>query len=329
MIEELDQPSKTAGLTYVPPGGADNIVRVFYLAHVSVPREIQEMINIIRSMTEMQLVSAYNPANAIVLRGAHAQIEQAEWIVKGLDIAPDQPLPPVAAAQVEVPPGSLTLTNPAARAYHTRQNQARIFYLKNNQTPAQVQEMVNVIRSVTEIQRITAFNTLRAICLLSNPAQAAATEWLVNELQKPTPQADTEDSYYMTPEFGVDGEVRVFFVPSLQTPQATQQLVNLIRGAKIQRITPYNPSKAIVIRGAAGAGRSGRTGGSAVRKEVKPAELTDALIPSQPTLCRSDGYWHRGAFQCVSCAKKSSGPGPPGSVDWLRYSVNLFQPGLS
>jgi hypothetical protein len=227
LIGELDQPTKS-NLTYVPPGGADSVARMFYLAHVSTPQQVQELVNVIRSMTEIRPMSAYRPAKVIVLRGTHAQAEQAEWIVRGLDLAPDQALPPVAATQVAFPPGS-TLQSADARAYHMRHNQARIFYLKDNETPQQTQEMVNVLRSVTEIQRITAFNALRAICVLDAVPQADAAAWLVSELEKPTPQAAVEDRYYMTPEFGADGEVRVFFVPSLQTSQATQHLVNLIR----------------------------------------------------------------------------------------------------
>ena len=252
VIGELDQPTKAAGLTYSPPGGADSVARMFYLAHMSAPQQPQELVNVIRSMTEIRPIVSYNPAKAIILRGTHAQVEQAEWIVKGLDLAPDQALPPVAATQVAVPPGS-TLQSADARAYHAKHNQARIFYLKNNETPQQVQEMVNALRSATEMQRITTFAALRAICVLGTESQAATSEWLVNELEKPTPQAAAEDRYYITPEMATaDGEVRVFFVPSIQTAEATQHVVNLIRRAGVQRITAFNSAKAIVIRGTTG-----------------------------------------------------------------------------
>ncbi len=252
IIGELDQPTKAADLTYITPGGADSVARMFYLAHVGSPQQIQELVNVIRSMAEIRPIAVYNPAKVIVLRGAHAEVEQAEWIIKALDLAPGQALPPVAATEVAFPAGSLALENPDARAYHMRHNQQRIFYLKDHETPLQTQEMVNVLRSVTEIQRITSFNALRAICVLGTASQADAAAWLVSELEKPAAKAAAEDSYYMTPEFAADGEVRVFFVPGLQTPQATQHLVSLIRTASIQRVTAFNPTKAIAIRGTAG-----------------------------------------------------------------------------
>jgi len=251
IIGELDQPTKAADLIYITPGGADSVARMFYPAHVDSPQQLQELVNVIRSMSEIRPIAIYNPAKVIVLRGANAQVEQAAWIIKALDLAPGHALPPVAATQVAFPPGS-TLENPEARAYHMRHNQQRIFYLKNHETPQQIQEMVNVLRSVTEIQRITSFNALRAICVLGTADQADAVAWLVSELEKPAPQAAAEDRYYLTPENAADGEVRVFFVPGLQTPQATQQLVTQIRMARIQRVTSFHSAKAIVIRGTAG-----------------------------------------------------------------------------
>jgi len=250
IVAELDQPTKAADLTYLAPGGADSMARMFYMAHLSTPQQLQELVNIIRSMTEIGLISAYNPARAIVLSGTQAQVEQAGWLVKELDLAPDQALPPVAAMEMAFPPGS-TAATADARAYHMRHNQARIFYLKNHETPQQIQEMVNVLRATTEMTRITVFSSLRAICSLGAPAQADAAAWLVSELEKPTPQAAAEDRYYLTPEYQADGEVRVFFVPG-QTSESAQRLVNLIRRANIQRVTVFDSGKAIVIRGAAG-----------------------------------------------------------------------------
>lgn len=72
LIGELDQPTRAANLTYLPPGGADSVARMFYLAHVSTPQQVQELVNVIRSMTEIRPMSAYNPAKVIVLRGTHA-----------------------------------------------------------------------------------------------------------------------------------------------------------------------------------------------------------------------------------------------------------------
>ena len=242
LIGQLDRPDKSANLTYMPPGlveRADDgaklpaVVRIFYLAHAANPQQVQEMINSIRSITYLQRTTAYNPSSAVILRGTQAKIALAEWIVKGLDIAPGK-TPAPAETPVTFVPGEV----------------AQIFYLTNGQTAQQTQEIVNTIRTLGDIQRITANNQLPAIVLRATGAQAAVATWLVGELDKPAPGTQAVDSYVM--QEAADGVLRVFYLPDIQSPDVMQQLVNQIRGAaSIHRIGWYISAKAVAMRGTA------------------------------------------------------------------------------
>src|ERR1035438_5280860 len=97
LVSEMD---KTAA---PPPGpvaavqpyrnerGQDEVVRVFSLAYAETPRTLQELTNLIRSMSDMQRVFPYNALKLLVTRGTADQMAMAEWLVRQLDRSPGPP----------------------------------------------------------------------------------------------------------------------------------------------------------------------------------------------------------------------------------------------
>src|SRR5262249_48202751 len=80
--------------------------------------------------------------------------------------------------------------------------------------------------------------------------QAAAAEWLISELEK---FAGTQPHIAGPPYqlAGVrDGVARVFFPARTETPQALQEMVNLVRATtNAPRAAGVNASRALVMRG--------------------------------------------------------------------------------
>jgi hypothetical protein len=190
--------------------------------------------NIIRSTTEVQRITVYDSPDAVVLRGNQAQAALAEWLVKGLDVAPGQQQ---ATAQYQGP-------DPLGFV-------SSIFYLTHGETNQQMQEMVNVLRSLGDIQRVTFCNAIRAITIRVGTAQTALAAWLVSELDKPAPQTPAIDSYLMPGT--ADSAVRVFYLPGTSTPQGLQKVATLVqRTASVPRTTPYSGVNAVAVRGTAG-----------------------------------------------------------------------------
>jgi general secretion pathway protein D len=63
----------------------DQVTQTFYLANVNTPQQIQDIINVVRQMTELQHISAFNAQNAIVVRGEADKVALAETLVHDLD----------------------------------------------------------------------------------------------------------------------------------------------------------------------------------------------------------------------------------------------------
>ena len=64
---------------------ADMVAKTFYLSNVNLPQELQEIVNAVRSVSELQRVVAYNSQNAIIVRGEADQVALAEKMILDLD----------------------------------------------------------------------------------------------------------------------------------------------------------------------------------------------------------------------------------------------------
>jgi len=64
---------------------ADMVAQTFYLANVSLPQEIQEIVNAVRSVAELQRVVAFTSQNAIIIRGEADQVALAAKMIHDLD----------------------------------------------------------------------------------------------------------------------------------------------------------------------------------------------------------------------------------------------------
>ena len=242
LFNEVDKPAGAAQPTpqeFRVPGSNDEVVRVFSLANVQTPQALQEIVNMIRSLVEMRYVGAVTGPRVIAIRGTNNESAATEWLIGQLDRPVDKPNSGVRDFR-------MAGTVPAS-TFATR-----VFYVKNAQTPQALQEMINALRSITEIMRVVAYNPLKAIALRATADQAAAAEWLINELDKPTGVQSSGAS----PTFqlaGVrDGVARVFYPARTDTPQALQEVVNLVRATtNVQRAVGVNANKALVMRGSA------------------------------------------------------------------------------
>jgi hypothetical protein len=242
LFRALDKPAgvqSPAKLESAVPNAANDLVRVFYTANTGTPQSLQEIVNAIRSITEIRYVSVCNGPNAIAIRGTAAQVALADWLLQGLDRpAGGGPFTTI----------SQTLNAPELRSRDGSPMVARILYPAYIATPQHLQEAVNMIRSIAEAQRVVAIGAVRAIVVRGEPDQVALAEWLVNALAIPT---TAEGPAMKPPRPGLDALVtRVFYLKHTSTPLAFQEIANTVRSkAKIMRLTVYNPAGAIALRG--------------------------------------------------------------------------------
>jgi hypothetical protein len=218
------------------PDGSADAVRVFYLTHDETPTDTQEIVNLIRATADIPRIISYPARRAIALRGAPAQIALAEWLFSQVDMPVDPQTAKAAAYEYPEPGGGV--------------DAVRVFYLTQGETRQNTQEIINLIRTTADIQRIFPYTARGAIALRGTPAQVALAEWLIGELDRAgTPQANTTDAYEHPAPSGGDA-VRLFFFTQDYTPEDLQYMTTLIRTTTdIQRTYPYGTRRVIALRG--------------------------------------------------------------------------------
>jgi hypothetical protein len=211
-------------------------VRTFFLAHTAAPPAVQQLINAIRATVGMPRVVAYTPNLALMVRGNYDEVQLAAWLVRHLD----------------VPPG--LQQDPADLAYDyssPRDPAVRIFRLAHATAPLAMQELINAIRSISEVQRATVCTPTASLILRGAPEQMAVAAWLVQELDRQPTSAGAIEEYPGMPFAGQ--VVKVASLPPAGTPRDLQALVNTIRvTAGIPRIVFNSASHAVVFRAGAG-----------------------------------------------------------------------------
>jgi len=239
LVRQMDLPANgpLSGVhEYRPAAGSDDVVRVFYLTHASTVQELQQIVTTVRSVADIPRVFIYNALNAVAVRGTGQQVSLAAWLVDQLN----QPANVAAPAPHEYKlPGD---------------DVARVFELTYPQTRQQLQEIVTLIRSIGDIQRLFLCNERRAVALRGTVEQVALAAWLVSELDKPVDsQARTQD-YSQPHEYRLpnspDNLVRVFYLDSSQSAQDRQKLATQVRVTSgIMRLFVYNALGALAARG--------------------------------------------------------------------------------
>jgi|SwirhisoilCB2_FD_contig_101_1511155_length_1548_multi_2_in_0_out_0_2 hypothetical protein len=92
-VDQTPDPQRTA-MTISPEyhytwGRGTDTVRVFYLAHSSRPRDIQEILTNLRTVLYVQKVFNFTPVAALVVRGTPETVAASEWMIRSLDLPAD------------------------------------------------------------------------------------------------------------------------------------------------------------------------------------------------------------------------------------------------
>lgn len=77
-----------------------NAVRTFYLSSLTQPNELQDVVNILRTLLDTQRLQQFPAQHAIVMRGTPPQIVMADKLIKDLDKAPPEVVVDVVIMQV-------------------------------------------------------------------------------------------------------------------------------------------------------------------------------------------------------------------------------------
>ena len=214
------------------PVGNDDTVRMFFLAHVSTSQQLQEIVTNLRAIIDIKRLFIYDTLHALAVRGTGSQNAMATWLVNQLD----QP--------IGVP-------SPAPNDYAlSGDDVTHVFNLSNPRVPMETQEMVTLIRSVADIQRIFTYNARKTIVVRTSPDRMALTAWLVKQLDRPasTPSVTVQ---YTLPS-GPDNIVGVFYLPNPSRERLNKAATQVRTTARVQRLFTYGTLGALAVRGTVG-----------------------------------------------------------------------------
>jgi hypothetical protein len=212
---------------------AQNAKQVFTFAHASTPQEFQSIATTVRIIGSIQTVSVDGQAKTLTVSGTASQIALADWLFHNLDID-----------RQSQKPGAQEYTVSGAD-----DDVLRVLYLASNLTQKDTQEIVNLLRVITDIRDIVP-PWVRAVFLRGTSAQVAAAGWLVNTLDGPA----AGKLQFMIPAAGDSlrdpgSTLRVFYLDHDKTLHALQDVVNTVRTiANVSRIYPYLTNGAIAMR---------------------------------------------------------------------------------
>ena len=77
-----------------------SVIRTFYLTNLSQPNELQDLVNILRTLLDTQRLQQFPSQQAIVVRGTPDQIAMAEKLIEDLDKSKPEVVVEVAIMQV-------------------------------------------------------------------------------------------------------------------------------------------------------------------------------------------------------------------------------------
>jgi hypothetical protein len=215
----------------------ETVERSFPFSPADTPRSVQEIVNAIRGTSgirEIQ-VTAHFDTRTLGIQAPPAEAGLAEWVFHLLEDPNSS--------------GEHQYTMPG------RWPEARLFFLLASDSPQQIQELVNAIRSIAEVQLVTAFTPRPALVLRGEPWAVSTAEWMIHQLDTP-PTGEAASSYTITGRDPVNRSpqiapaVRVFYLSPSATSETVQALVNrLRREAQIQRVMANTAAHAMVVRG--------------------------------------------------------------------------------
>jgi hypothetical protein len=239
LTAELDKSGTVPGTRDFPFNDARTpLAQIVYLSHVDNPRDLQEIVNSVRSVTDIQRCFPMNLQKAIVMRGSPAQVKAADWLLGELDQA--------TGPQTGGSPHEYRLLA-ADWVTSSRDLVLQVAAVTHLETPQALQEATNLIRGMADIQRCFPVYPRMVLVIRGSDDQISLANWLLKQLDGPGGQG--------TQEFNVGGpsnQVAQVAYVNTATPQSLLETVNEIRSrAKMQRVFPFNPQRAVALRGTA------------------------------------------------------------------------------
>ena len=220
---------------YTLPTG--ETARVNFLVYQRTPQNVQELLTILRTVADVQHVFNLTSNSAIVLRGPVWSIDFAEWIIGQID----QPNP----AKPDTTEREFNVGGPDFRGLG---HSARLNFLANMTSIRQTSELLTVLRTVGEVQKIFTFTSTHALVLRAGDSDLQRAEWIIRQLDVPAQQSSGGGTF--TAPAG-DDVTRIFPVINANPLWVQDAAGSLRLELKIRTVSATTAPATIIVRGAA------------------------------------------------------------------------------
>ena len=147
---------------------------MFELTNPQTPRQLQEMVTLLRSVGDIRRLFVYNARRAVALRGTGEQMALAAWLISELD----KPVNGQAAAEASTVPHEYRLASGS-------DNLVRVFYLASSQSAQDLQKVAVQVRTTAQVPRLFIYSPLGALAVRGTVGQVATAEKVIEEMKAP------------------------------------------------------------------------------------------------------------------------------------------------
>src|SRR5437773_1197199 len=290
--------------------------RVVHLTTTPTRRDFQEMATALRTVAQIRDLTVDSGHNSFVLHGTPSDLAMAEWLVHMMD------------KPAGWQPSDQETWNPATREFRVPvgpEPVARVYYLINTTSAQGLQEIITVIRTVAEIQKIFSFTPARVLAFRGSADEVELADWLARKMDlSVTAQGhasaqgveglrqESAADLYRLPVPQRDGSedlVRVFYLsPTVSLPGISEMINAMHKRGGIQKVFCHTAPPALAVRGNP---RPTRTGRAHHRGGSRCCALT---VNAQPQFKARDALFRVGGVGRVAavsgastCAKPVSG----------------------
>ena len=162
ILPQIDKASGDGALhEYRVPSG--DVARVVFVPNAVKPQQMQELLTILRTVADVQKIFSISANHALVFRGPEWQVLYAQWIIDQLNVPAGQ--------KQDTTPREFTVGGPD---YRGMGHGARVNFLANLTKPQQMQELLTVLRTVGDVQKVFSCTSGHAFVLRSGGCRSAA-----------------------------------------------------------------------------------------------------------------------------------------------------------
>jgi hypothetical protein len=217
---------------------------VVRLTNAPSDKALKEIAVLLRAVTGSPYLSSNIAQSTIAITGTPEQLTLAEWLLKEVDKPADWR------------PSDSEYGNPTAREYKVpgaSDELARVFYLRGTATPQGVQEILTILRTVADVQKLFSRSEPKMIAYRADPSQANLIEWLLPKLDNPSGDLTHSSDTFKVPAPARDGSddiLQVFYLkPPVSRAEFNRLLMALRTSVYIQKTFGTLSPPVLVVRG--------------------------------------------------------------------------------